>query len=596
MRTAVKLLLAAILVSFIGCSAATDVRLPATGGAKPWTNENFKNNPADFQFAIVSDRCGGHRPGVFPLAMKKLNLLQPEFVICVGDLIEGYTQDPKAMDAMRAEVDAMIAELEMPFFHVAGNHDMSNPEMAKNWEEHYGKPWYHFVYDNTLFLVLCSEDGGRHINIGDEQLKYIDATLKQNPNVRWTFLFMHVPMWAPREGITPEQSHWANVEDMLKGRNYTVFAGHHHTYNHIKRNGMDYFSLATTGGASDLAGPEKMDHFVWVTMTDSGPRIANLLLDGVFSMNIVSEVIEKQVRENPPVSVDTLLTAGPTFSAGKGKIVVRNPAPVPMAFSAEIAGVKGLDIKPNKVETTVPPGGTKIIEFDVAASQPLDIAAIPAIPVAWKLHIDMPDGAKIDLAGTSRTRIEKGTIAAEGFSDDFSAGADRWRPMNGKWEAADGEYHQITAQGYDFATAADAWITGDYRIKTKLRLVEGSMESGLMFNLPTATARTACQMIRFAGPGTMWHGYFDRNGGYILEGGVPTGITGDGKEWITLEVAVNNSRGTYDIFVNDKPVAQGLKLKYPARPDEPRCGLALISCQGHVAYDDASLTPQNPAK
>ncbi len=591
MKTAVKFLIATMLVSFVGCQGAADVRLPATGGAKPWTNEHFRNNPADFQFAIVSDRCGGHRPGIFPLAMKKLNLLQPEFVICVGDLIEGYTEDPKAMDAMRAEVDAMIAELEMPFFRVAGNHDMSNAAMAKNWEEHYGKPWYHFVYDNTLFLVVCSEDGGQHIHLSDEQLKYIDQTLKQNSDVRWTFVFVHVPLWAPREGIAPEQSNWAKVEEMLKGRDYTVFAGHHHIYNHIKRNGMDYFTLATTGGASDLVGPEKMDHFVWVTMTDKGPRIANILLDGVFSANIVSEITEKQMRENPPISADTLLTAEPTFSAGKGKIVVRNPAPAPMAFSAEIAGANELTIKPDKIETTVPPSSVTIIELDVAAAQPLETAKIPAVPVAWKLHIDMPDGGKIDLAGTDRMHIEKGTLAAGGFSDDFAAGADRWRAMNGKWEAQNGEYHQTVKSGYDFAATADAWITGDYRIKTKLRLVEGSMESGLMFNLPTATARTACQMIRFAGPGTIWYGYFDRSGGYVLEGGAPTGITGDGKDWITLEVAVNNSRGTYDILINDKPVAQGLKLKYPARPDEPRCGLALISCQGHVAFDDASLTP-----
>ena len=27
--------------------------------AKPWTSENFKNNPDNFQFAIIGDRGGG---------------------------------------------------------------------------------------------------------------------------------------------------------------------------------------------------------------------------------------------------------------------------------------------------------------------------------------------------------------------------------------------------------------------------------------------------------------------------------------------------------------------------------------------------------
>ena len=51
----------------------------------PWTHTAFVNNPDDFQFAIVSDRSGGFRRGVFEGALQKLNLLRPEFVIAVGD-------------------------------------------------------------------------------------------------------------------------------------------------------------------------------------------------------------------------------------------------------------------------------------------------------------------------------------------------------------------------------------------------------------------------------------------------------------------------------------------------------------------------------
>ena len=56
---------------------------------KPWTDKDFLNNPKDFQFAIVADRTGGPRAGVFPKAVSKLNELRPEFVITVGDLIQG---------------------------------------------------------------------------------------------------------------------------------------------------------------------------------------------------------------------------------------------------------------------------------------------------------------------------------------------------------------------------------------------------------------------------------------------------------------------------------------------------------------------------
>src|SRR5688572_27601154 len=52
----------------------------------PFTHLEINRRPNSFQFAIVSDRTGGRRPGVFSRAVEKINLLQPEFVISVGDL------------------------------------------------------------------------------------------------------------------------------------------------------------------------------------------------------------------------------------------------------------------------------------------------------------------------------------------------------------------------------------------------------------------------------------------------------------------------------------------------------------------------------
>ena len=31
-------------------------------GAKPWSSENFANDPNNFQFAIIGDRAGGGQP------------------------------------------------------------------------------------------------------------------------------------------------------------------------------------------------------------------------------------------------------------------------------------------------------------------------------------------------------------------------------------------------------------------------------------------------------------------------------------------------------------------------------------------------------
>src|SRR5262245_33079512 len=89
----------------------------------PWTHTRLNNDPNEFQFVIVSDRTGGHRPGVFSRAVEKLNLLQPEFVLSVGDLIEGGNKGEDKLDAEWKELDGYVSRLKMPFFYVPGNHD-----------------------------------------------------------------------------------------------------------------------------------------------------------------------------------------------------------------------------------------------------------------------------------------------------------------------------------------------------------------------------------------------------------------------------------------------------------------------------------------
>jgi hypothetical protein len=59
----------------------------------PFAQVHFNDDPGKLQFAIVSDRWGGNRPGIFEDAVDKLELLQPQFIMSVGDLIDGKTYD-----------------------------------------------------------------------------------------------------------------------------------------------------------------------------------------------------------------------------------------------------------------------------------------------------------------------------------------------------------------------------------------------------------------------------------------------------------------------------------------------------------------------
>ncbi|HEX3872145.1 MAG TPA: metallophosphoesterase [Pirellulales bacterium] len=270
----------------------------------PWTHLGLQNRPENFQFAIVTDRTGGHREGVFESAVSKLNLMQPEFVMSVGDLIEGGTNSGMSPDEQWKQFNQFVGRLEMPFFFVPGNHDLRDTSSISLWQNQFGRTHFHFVYHDVLFVTLNTEDppatsSTKYGNIGDEQLDWLEKVLRENSQVNWTIVFLHKPMWQ-----YGPMANWDRVEKILGDRPRTVFAGHHHRYAVAKVGKYNYYALATTGGASKLLGPEEgsFDHVVWVTMTPKGPKLANLLLDGILTDDPMTEARAKLPKKEPKPS------------------------------------------------------------------------------------------------------------------------------------------------------------------------------------------------------------------------------------------------------------------------------------------------------
>ena len=292
----------------------------ALSGQKPWTSEEFQNNPDEFQFVVIGDRTGGaNQQGTFKLAINQLNLLQPEFVINVGDIIEGYSDDKAELNAEWDEVDEMLNQLKMPFFRTPGNHDIANETAQQVWRDRHGATRYHFVYNDTLFVVLDSEDPPREapegikenlelynelqvsdpaqaqamlaecmsdeavvaglskpVEFSDEQLGFVKNVLAQNADVRWTFVFLHEPAW---ENASDS---FKAIQGMLKDRKHTFLAGHLHYYDYDLIDDYEHITMGPSGASFHHEGPGNVDHIMWVTMTEDGPEIANIALKGVF--------------------------------------------------------------------------------------------------------------------------------------------------------------------------------------------------------------------------------------------------------------------------------------------------------------------------
>ena len=284
----VVLLAGAFAISGNQKTAKSDLQIDVEN-RNPWTNLRLNNAPETFHFVVVSDRTGGHRARIFSQAVEQINLLQPTFVVSVGDLIEGYTKDPAKLAGEWKEFQTYTQKLQMPFFYVPGNHDMANPIETDVWKERFGRRYYHFLYKDVLFLAVNSDDPSEDVAkgaIGKEQIEYFQKVLASYPNVRWIFVCLHKPIWV-QDNL--DKTGWLDMEALLKGRNYTVFAGHLHRYQKYVRQGMNYYQLATTGGGSKLRGVRygEFDQIAWVTVKkDGAPVIANILLDGIYPENL----------------------------------------------------------------------------------------------------------------------------------------------------------------------------------------------------------------------------------------------------------------------------------------------------------------------
>jgi hypothetical protein len=345
------------------------VVLPKVDGPVPWSDKPVLNDPDRFQIAIMTDRTGGHRPGIWMKGVHRVNLLRPEFVVSVGDLIEGYTEDRQELERQWKEFLGFTDQMEMKFFFVAGNHDLTNPIMHDLWRNHFGPEWYSFDYKGVHFLCLNSEDPSSKLS--DKQIDWIEQDLNAHVDARWTLIFIHKPLWAyaAREAAAgnPDSTGWTRVEAMLGDRSRTIFAGHHHSYVQFDHGGMKYYQLATTGGSSQLRGKAygEFDHVVWLTMERNGPHIANLLLDGIMPADIVTEESIARFRrflaetqlEVAPILIDD--ESG--FNGGRIDLRLTNRFDKPVEISGRLAGVplRGLTLDPDQLTLRAAPGETK---------------------------------------------------------------------------------------------------------------------------------------------------------------------------------------------------------------------------------------------
>jgi len=305
------------VLGLAACASVPDTSLQASTAQAPTTQDQA----APLRIAVIGDRTGGHRPHVFEEAMGRVYDLQPDLVLSVGDLIEGYVDDEAELTRQWDEIDALIAPFGSRFLAVPGNHDSSSDLTARLWEERRGPAYWSALHDDVLILGLSTEDppitlpqsavdghlrllaalerdpeGTQQaileayaqredtlvkpgdVAISDAQVDYFTRVLAENPSPRWTILLMHKPAW------NFDNANFRRIEALVADRPYTVIAGHDHYYDHQQRAGRDYISMGTTGGIWLADGPGRVDHLMWMAFGEGEPTLTNIAIDGMFGV------------------------------------------------------------------------------------------------------------------------------------------------------------------------------------------------------------------------------------------------------------------------------------------------------------------------
>ncbi len=238
----------------------------------------------NFHFSILGDRTGAATPEVYERVWREIALLGPDFVINVGDTIQGHSE--AAAPWQWAEVARIWTRYkEFPLYLVPGNHDIWNESSLRLYQKITGRaPAYSFDYQNAHFTVL---DNSRSLDLSPQQLRFLEADLAKNRPRAPKFVFFHQPFWLIPLKLGSGEFRLHQLARQY-GVNY-VISGHGHLLLRLERDGVVYLEVGSSG-AGAMRGRESNEsfargqfyHHVWVRVKDAKAYFTVKELDGPY--------------------------------------------------------------------------------------------------------------------------------------------------------------------------------------------------------------------------------------------------------------------------------------------------------------------------
>lgn len=198
----------------------------------------------NFRFVILGDRTGGAQPGVFEEATRAAMAAHPDFVITVGDAIEGGkdAETDSQWEVFLGSIAPHSARL--PIFFTPGNHDIWSPASERAFER-FAKhpPHYSFDFDQAHFTIL---DNSRTEQFSAGEISYLEEDLAAHSAQPVKFVFSHRPSWIFQALLGDRKSVFQEVAKKYHVQYF--IAGHIHQMLYFRVDDVNYISMPSSGG------------------------------------------------------------------------------------------------------------------------------------------------------------------------------------------------------------------------------------------------------------------------------------------------------------------------------------------------------------
>lgn len=322
----------------------------------------------NFTFVIMADRTGGADQPMFERAVAEIALLKPDFVVTVGDLIQGYAGNEVRAPQWDSAL-AVMRRIPCPVYYAPGNHDIGDVESARLFFEKTDRPpYYSFDKGSSHFIVLNTALAESYGELDPHQKRWLERDLLSSQGRQHIFVFMHKTFWLTGAAADPAAD---PMHQLFKKYHVTaVFCGHGHSYVSQVIDGIRYAEIGATG--ADLrdgynVGLGVFNQYAIGRIRDKRFDYAVAEVGHLYGPDLVSpadlkmadDVITKHIR------IDAAIADGQKIKKLPVTLTIVNVTGKPIADTLRLTIPANWQLKQTAYPFSVKPGDTVTMPFEL---------------------------------------------------------------------------------------------------------------------------------------------------------------------------------------------------------------------------------------